>query len=153
MCVLDFVTYVCFCPFARNCFELTYQDALNRFPDHENTDHTTRLLKYIFPRQFGLHNVFTSSVDRKETAHPFKDYTLREQEISIKGRRDQLRHNSSPQKQVQSLPKRLRGQVFHLVRRMQLYNSRCAYSELLSHYCPVEVSIGCGTEGIPGHSC
>ncbi|KAI9674434.1 MAG: hypothetical protein M1817_001772 [Caeruleum heppii] len=56
--------------------------ALNRYPDWTNSAHTLSLLKYIFPRQFGLHNVFTSAVDSRETIQSSKDYTLREEEIA-----------------------------------------------------------------------
>ncbi|KAK0552089.1 hypothetical protein OC846_003054 [Tilletia horrida] len=44
------------------------------------------LLKYVFPRQFGLHNVFTSPVDRNMTTQALHDYTMREAEIKAKGR-------------------------------------------------------------------
>ena len=90
-------------------------------------------MKYIFPRQFGLHNVFTSAIDPRETVQPFKDYTLREHEITQNTQRA-IPSNSS---RVRSyLPKRLRGSVFDLVSRLQKQYSQCAYYELLQHYCP-----------------
>ena len=51
-------------------------DVLNRYHDFNNPTQTVHVMKYIFPRQFGLHNVFTSPVDLRETVQPFKDYTL-----------------------------------------------------------------------------
>ena len=96
-------------------------------------------MKYIFPRQFGLHNVFTSTVDPKETAQPFKDYTLREQEIFQVQRRTLLKLNSDridPQPVKQHLPPRLRGTAFDLVRKLQRLHSQCSYHELFKHYCP-----------------
>ncbi len=96
-------------------------------------------MKYIFPRQFGLHNVFTSTVDPKETAQPFKDYTLREQEISQVDRRTLLKINSDkidPKSVKQHLPQRLRGSAFNLVRKLQRLHSLCSYHELFKHYCP-----------------
>lgn len=120
-------------------------DVLNRFPHvstsgdaahseqanlepHQNTVH---VIMYIFPRQFGLHNVFTHNVNRQETVQPFKDYTLREDEIN--------------QKFVSAedikIPRRLRGKVIELVGRLQARHSRCPYMELLRYYCPVGLSI------------
>ena len=94
-------------------------------------------MKYIFPRQFGLHNVFTSSVDSKETAHPFKDYTLREQEIASVERRPELTGESHHVYPLR-LPKRLRGPLPMLIARMLKLHSTCSYVELLKYYCPVE---------------
>lgn len=91
------------------------------------------MLKYIFPRQFNLHNVFTSTVDRKETAQTFKEYTFREEEIAAA--------NKSPKLGVEeNIPKRLRGITFELVARMQRLHKRCSYHALLKYYCPVWVS-------------
>lgn len=93
----------------------------------------------MFPKQFGLHNVFTSTVDLRETAQPFKDYTLREQEISQVERRTLLKLNSDnidSTNAKQHLPKRLRGCAFNLVRKLQRLHSQCSYHELFKHYCP-----------------
>ena len=101
-------------------------------------------MKYIFPRQFGLHNVFTSQVDTKETAQPFKDYTLREQEIAASIRqliRKRGSENSSTACVKHRVPKRLRGQALDLVKRFQQLHSRCSYHELLKHHCPQNVSM------------
>lgn len=89
-----------------------------------NTIHT---MMYIFPRQFGLHNVFTKNVDTRETVQPFQDYTLREDEINKK------LSELSPAK----VPRRLRGRGVELMEKLQLQHSRCAYKKLLDHYCPV----------------
>lgn len=100
-------------------------------------------MKYIFPRRFGLHNVFTSTVDARETVQPFKDYTLREQEIAQKGRLMKLKsagRASVSSAKMEHVPKRLRGRTLELVRKLQKLHSRCSYSELLKHYCPLEVS-------------
>lgn len=98
-------------------------------------------MKYIFPRQFGLHNAFTSTLDSRETVQPFKDYTLREQEIARKDRQASLNKGSGrkPSASVnQHLPKRLRG-VVSLIKRLQILHFRCSYKELLEHYCPLNV--------------
>ena len=96
-------------------------------------------MKYIFPRQFGLHNVFTSKVDPKETVQPFKDYTLREHEIARSEQIALIRGNA--RKDFSNwLPKRLRGDVLNLVQEMQKRHARCSYHELLKHYCPINVS-------------
>jgi len=49
----------------------------------------------MFPREFGLHNVFTSSVNTKETKETkleFQDYTLREEEIAEKFRLESIKN-------------------------------------------------------------
>lgn len=112
-------------------FGLRHIHVLNRFADPKNDSHARHILKYIFPRQFGLHNVFTSVVDRMETAHVFKDYTLREQEIAAWARK------KGPAAAVK-LPRRLRGKCSALVQKMQRFHAACAYKELLLHYCPVQ---------------
>jgi telomerase reverse transcriptase len=111
-------------------------DVLNRFPylsmyasgdeslsPQPNTIHA---MMYIFPRQFGMHNVFTAEVDSKETAQPFKDYTLRE---------DEIRAKLSSEADIK-IPKRLRGKASRLVQKLQIQHGRCPYKKLLEHYCP-----------------
>jgi telomerase reverse transcriptase len=134
-------------------FSLYPSDVLNRFPhkarfqpeeeDPRNLDELTpspsqdegviRIMMYIFPRQFGLHNVFTSVVDRRQTAQPLQDYTLREEEIARKfpGK------DEKGKRAAKHIPKRLRGSLPHLIQRLQVLHSRCAYAAMLQHYCPV----------------
>jgi telomerase reverse transcriptase len=121
-------------------------DVLNRYPDSNKILHTLHIMKYIFPRQFGLHNVFTSTVDSRESVQPFKDYTLREEEIA---QTDDLKTKSKPgtrsgmdtdaTKPNSKIPKRLRGKLVQLIQKLQKRHRLCAYSELLKHYCPPEV--------------
>jgi telomerase reverse transcriptase len=96
---------------------------------------TIQIMLYIFPRQFGLHNVFTNDVDTRQTVQPFQDYTLREDEI----------HKQFPGAKAPKIPKRLRGLATALVKKLQVQHSRCSYAKLLDHYCPVSVlySVGC----------
>lgn len=86
----------------------------------------------MFPRQFGLHNVFTSQVDFTQTAQRFQDYTLREKEIA------NILKASGPdnEQKLPKLPKRLRGLAEKLTQRLQILHRRCSYWELLRHYCP-----------------
>jgi telomerase reverse transcriptase len=119
-------------------------DVLNRHPYHSDGhdlpmakasapgrgDGTVRVMMYIFPRQFGLHNVFTHDVDHRETVQPLKDYTLREDEINKK----------YPLPSAVKIPKRLRGTAVALVRKLQIQHRRCPYKELLEYYCPVSSS-------------
>jgi telomerase reverse transcriptase len=119
------------------CFIAYCLDVLNRFLYHKFADvsasrdgpqqSTVHVMMYMFPRQFGLHNVFTSGVDSKETVQSFKDYTLREDEIHAK---------FSSEDKVK-VPKRLRGKVSELVQKLQIQHIRCPYAALLEHYCPV----------------
>lgn len=97
----------------------------------QNEAHTLRVMMYIFPRQFGLHNAFTSKVNFKETSQRLKDYTLREEEILQKfGRLNE------PTTRVKT-PKRLRGMVAELVQRLLVLHQSCSYSKLIQHHCPV----------------
>ena len=111
-------------------------DVLNRFPyspeciDSANTHQSTlRVLMYVFPRQFGLHNAFTSQVDSRETVQPFKDYTLREDEINAK----------YPSPAMIKVPKRLRGNAVRLIEKLQKQHGRCPYKQLIEYYCPVSL--------------
>ena len=125
-------------------YSLTAVDVFNRFPEGNDMAHTVHVMKYIFPRQFGLHNVFTSIVDQKETVQPLKDYTLREQEIALKDRRAKRRKTtdeSATSAAASWLPRRLRGETLRLVQKWQVLHSRCSYHELLKYYCPVEASL------------
>ncbi|PGH05494.1 hypothetical protein AJ79_06801 [Helicocarpus griseus UAMH5409] len=108
-------------------FGLRHIHVLNRYPDSTNWDHTIHIMKYIFPRQFGLHNVFTSYVNSKETVQPFKDYTLREEEIA----RCRNQH-------ANKAPRRLRGELVPLIQKLQKRHHHCSYAELLRYYCPIE---------------
>jgi telomerase reverse transcriptase len=87
-------------------------------------------MMYMFPRQFGLHNVFTCNVDRQETVQPFRDYTLREDEI----------HKEYPSPKEIKIPKRLRGKLSLLIEKLQTRHRRCPYKLLLQYYCPVSAS-------------
>lgn len=99
----------------------------------QNEKNTLKVMMYIFPRQFGLHNVFTSKVNTKETSQRLKDYTLREEEIFEKFGR-----LGDDDVQVK-IPKRLRGLGRDLVHKLQAFHRRCSYAQLLQHYCPVRL--------------
>jgi telomerase reverse transcriptase len=98
----------------------------------QNEAHTTKLMMHIFPRQFSLHNVFTSITDTNQTAQKLHDYTLREDEIN----KSMRANKDSSERALPKLPKRLRGTTRDLVRRFQILHTRCSYFELLRHYCP-----------------
>lgn len=105
-------------------FGLHHTHVLERCSHSAQLDTGAHVAKYVFPRQFGLHNVFTSTTDPTETAQQFKDYTLREQEV--KGLRSR-----APAK----IPRRLRGKTLELVRKIQCNHQRCSYTQLMRHYC------------------
>ena len=123
---------------------LTVLDVLNRCPyisadaktgsntNQKNDLNTAKVMMYLFPRQFGLHNVFTSTVDPKTTVQKFQDYTIRDEEIASHLRADRkFTEHGRPK-----IPKRLRGAGQDLVRRLQIRHRRCSYFELIRHYCP-----------------
>ncbi|EKD17210.1 telomerase reverse transcriptase [Drepanopeziza brunnea f. sp. 'multigermtubi' MB_m1] len=74
--------------------------------------------------KFGLRHI--QNVDPLQTMQPFKDYTLREDEINT------VYHAQAPK-----IPRRLRGKAARLVRKLQMQHSRCPYKALLEYYCPV----------------
>ncbi|KAI5804216.1 hypothetical protein DFH27DRAFT_554881 [Peziza echinospora] len=103
--------------------------------EFSETEQTQRILQYIFPRQFGLHNVFTSAVDKIETSHRFKDYTTREDEIQRKTRRG--REGGVYSYRPLKVPRRLAGErVRSLVEGLRRGNEKCGYWALVRYYCP-----------------
>lgn len=126
---------------------LSRDHVLSRCDDVRNQQQTVHIIKYIFPRQFGLHNVFMSNTDPKDTAQPFKDYTLRDQEIAHRLHYWQQKQTGRGQSERESeppLPKRLRTQAFHLVARLRKRHKACSYGSLLEYYCPT--SLGQNTD-------
>ncbi|UNI21054.1 RNA-directed DNA polymerase [Purpureocillium takamizusanense] len=107
--------------------------------DVERTKHNDakaiKVMMYMFPRQFGLHNVFTSDTNRWETTQRFQDYTLRETEIAGLLEKHP-KHPSLQGSPHPKIPKRLRGAPLGLVRKLQVLHHRCSYTELLRHHCP-----------------
>lgn len=89
-------------------------------------------MMYIFPKQFGLHNVFTSKVNTMQTTQKHQDYTLREEEIAAISCGDK----DSTERRLPKLPRRLRGEARRLTERLQILHVRCSYVELLRHHCP-----------------
>ncbi|PYH72017.1 telomerase reverse transcriptase [Aspergillus vadensis CBS 113365] len=102
---------------------------LNRFPS-TSLAHTTHVLKYIFPKQFGLHNVFSSVSNGQDT---FKDYAYREDEIA---KLEKARRAHSHSESI--IPRRLQGKAVELVQQLQNRNKHCSYVHLLNYYCPAE---------------
>ncbi|KAF7169450.1 hypothetical protein CNMCM5623_002159 [Aspergillus felis] len=129
-------------------FGLTRLHVLHCYPRSDSLSETVHILKYIFPRQYGLHNVFTSVTDSRETVLPFKDYFSRETEIAqIEEQKRKRRQRIGPgftnhfekHNDLVEIPKRLRGKAVELVQQLQNRNRRCPYVKLLDYYCPTEV--------------
>lgn len=125
-------------------YGLRHIHVFNRYPDPNNAKHVIQNIKYVFPRQFGLHNVFTSMVDLKETNQPFKDYTLREHEIARRTSSSASIARTAQQRKGTALPKRLRGNARSLIRKLVRNHRYCAYTQLLRHYCAIAPN-GSGT--------
>ncbi|KAF7718306.1 Uncharacterized protein PECH_001106 [Penicillium ucsense] len=109
---------------------------LNRFQSIASEAETCHVMKYMFPRQFGLQNVFDSGADSICT-------TSREQEISLYEQQQRRRTsfkegvtNEVTESTNTKLPRRLRGKPLELVRRLRARHSACQYRKLLDHYCP-----------------
>ncbi|KAI4928873.1 hypothetical protein J4E85_005495 [Alternaria conjuncta] len=103
-------------------FGMRHIHVLNRCTDRKDKQETVHVMRYIFPCQFGLHNVFSSKVDHRETAMPFKDYTLREKDIHTAMCRELGPKATDAQeiaKWKQRIPKRLRGDAVKLVDKLR----------------------------------
>jgi telomerase reverse transcriptase len=85
------------------------------------------LLKYIFPRQHELHNVFTCPRDRRITIYAFHDYEDREAEIKARGR--------------MKTPKRLKS-MLTIAQEILEAHSKLDYRALLNKCCPSKVRTG-----------
>jgi telomerase reverse transcriptase len=109
-------------------------------------------MKYIFPRQFGLLNVFTVDPDGRNSTDDWKGCMFRESEISELEKKVQLKrprpgneHAGADCSSMRStkVPKRLRGDTIELVQKLRNRNAQCSYRELLRYYCPTEVRHSC----------
>lgn len=100
------------------------------------------LLKYIFPRQWGLHNVFTSSADRRQSATPHRCYANRDAEIVKHWNQHTriVRDGSDAVRLGPHIPKRLRGNCVTLIEAVLRRHHKCPYAALLQHYCPRQVA-------------
>lgn len=144
LCAVDWDRVVCSLQGTSRTSMLTAicLDVLNRFTDAKSCPQTIHVMKYIFPRQFGLQNVFTPT-SRNGTADQFNIHASREKEIAEAGKRKKPQHIHYMDDLVdgsQKIPKRLRGHVVGLVRALRVRHARCSYSELLKYYCPPDVS-------------
>lgn len=125
-------------------FGLPKIHCFSRHWNAEDRRHTVSVMRYVFPRQFKLHNVFTSTVDAKQTTHKFQDYTLRAGDLrKASGRtpEDVPDERAVCNWDDRSVPKRLRARILPFVVDVQKRAYRCAYASLMDHYCSKVPSI------------
>ncbi|KAF7530544.1 hypothetical protein PCG10_000053 [Penicillium crustosum] len=120
---------------------------LSRFSSLDSMAQTVHVMKYIFPRQFGLPNVFKLDSDSRNVMDDSKNFMFREGEIS---RLEKEKQHQRPQPKNEfadadyagvrsvKVPKRLRGITIELVGKLRNRNAQCSYGELLRYYCPTE---------------
>ncbi|CCU74861.1 telomerase reverse transcriptase [Blumeria hordei DH14] len=84
------------------------------------------ILMFIFPRQFGLHNIFSSGRDNSQSIQSCCHDKIREKEIKDK----------FPSQNSIKIPKRLRGKPIALTERMLALHKKCSYRKLVEYYCP-----------------
>ncbi|KAJ5952017.1 uncharacterized protein N7479_010430 [Penicillium vulpinum] len=125
-------------------FGLGQTHVLSRFSSVDSMAQTVHVMKYIFPRQFGLLNVFTSDLDELKKMDVLKGFIYRESEISHQEKRlqrpqpeNQFADADCGERSVK-VPKRLRGITIELVRKLRNRNAQCSYGELLRYYCPTK---------------
>jgi telomerase reverse transcriptase len=116
-------------------FGMTHAHVMRRYRNLTDPAETIHVMKYILPRQFDLHNAFTSSTDVRNTSHQLMDYTVREHEIARVRTKRKYRPGKPPLLR-DNVPRRLRGKCFHLVERLRKRESRCSYRMLLDYHCP-----------------
>ncbi|ERS98417.1 hypothetical protein HMPREF1624_05201 [Sporothrix schenckii ATCC 58251] len=97
-----------------------------------NKARTIRTVMHIFPKQFGLQNIFTSATDGGKLPRSLHHVFAREEEIVAKFGEEKLQEYNF---QVPT-PKRLRGTLLGLVEKMQTLHRKCSYAALLQYYCP-----------------
>ena len=107
--------------------DLTLLDVLNRVtPDEEGA---RVVAKYIFPRQHGLHNVFT--FEKEKGAWCFRDYSSRDAEIAT------TTVSSSPNPKV---PRRVQ-QAIPWITQMIVRHRRVNYHALLKRICASKIIV------------
>ncbi|KAJ6121653.1 Telomere reverse transcriptase [Penicillium capsulatum] len=118
---------------------------LNRMSSLDSATENVHVMKYIFPRQFGLQNVFSESCDagfqfQSEKAHDEEIRKIANLEREKRARLAQAKGIKWSEKECSKidlkLPKRLRGQALELTQKLRTNHSRCAYATLLEYYCP-----------------
>ncbi|RCI15533.1 hypothetical protein L249_3433 [Ophiocordyceps polyrhachis-furcata BCC 54312] len=97
-----------------------------------NELNTRKLMMHLFPRQFGLCNVFTPKANSAGRDKGSVDYATREAEFAPLLPRDEVTDRFL----LPKVPKRLRGVASHLVQQLQVLHARCSYTQTLDHYCP-----------------
>lgn len=80
-----------------------------------------RVLKYIWPREYGFHNVLTGKLNRLKTSERWQDYTNREEAITKKG--------------TIRMPKRLQT-ASRLISILLAKHDRLNYAKMLRNCCP-----------------
>ncbi|KAK1143635.1 Telomerase reverse transcriptase [Aspergillus melleus] len=132
-------------PQGRIQYGLSKRHVLNRSGSSDSLSDTVHVMKYVFPKQFGLRNVFNSSGN----TFFMKDFTSREEEISKREIQQQAKAQNSTRSnthkqgnpgQSPRVPKRLRGKPVELVRLLQTRQRHCSYWQLLQYYCPLKSS-------------
>ncbi|EPQ64549.1 Bgt-2774 [Blumeria graminis f. sp. tritici] len=106
----------------------------NRYPiARESSENVSRIgqnssyiLMFMFPRQFGLHNIFSSGSDSSQNIQSCYHDKIREKEIK----------DRYPSQNSIKIPKRLRGKPSALTERMHALHKKCSYRKLLEYYCP-----------------
>jgi telomerase reverse transcriptase len=109
-------------------FGLKHVHVLQRYPRVDSADDTFHVMKHIFPRQFGLTNVFASPKGQQSGSFKAPDFTYREEEVSTAAKGARTR-----------VPRRLRGAPNALVSRFRKRHARCSYTQLLRYHCPTGV--------------
>ncbi|OQE32998.1 hypothetical protein PENFLA_c001G08043 [Penicillium flavigenum] len=100
---------------------------LSRFSSLDSMAQTVHVMKYIFPRQFGLLSVFTLNSDGRNIMDDSKRFMFRESEIS---------HLEEEKRLQQPQPEIEFADADH--DKLRNRNAQCPYGELLRHYCPTE---------------
>lgn len=113
-------------------FGMKHNHILNRYQKSTSTKQTIHVMKHVFPRQFGLRNVFTSDLESKTGNQVFNDYTLRKVEMPAHAKKPAGALGAGAK--ADKVPPRLRGAAHRLVRKLQRNHKNCPYAQLLRSY-------------------
>ncbi|KJZ73514.1 hypothetical protein HIM_07070 [Hirsutella minnesotensis 3608] len=110
-------------------------ESLTELLDEVNT---IKIMMCVFPKQFGMHNVFISDSKPSkpvQSANKWEEHASWEQRVAAHFPVDK----DSGKISLPKIPRRLRGSAKHLVQKLQILHARCSYAETLKHYCPTHL--------------
>ncbi|QIX00073.1 hypothetical protein AMS68_005590 [Peltaster fructicola] len=126
-------------PDGRIRLTLGRKHVLSRLINQEDESENVHLAKYIFPHQFDLQNVFSAPDAHTATMQSLR--TSDDRDIEIVAALDRMQAKLGDKvlddARLKTLvPRRLKGGVLQLVRRIRMRHKRAAFRYMYEYYCP-----------------